>query len=76
MENIITRLDGEKVMKMISGLPEMYANILFMKYNEELSIGEIAKNLDVSQNVVSVRLNRALKQLKSLVESEIGKYEQ
>ncbi|KND47842.1 MAG: RNA polymerase sigma factor [Parcubacteria bacterium C7867-006] len=75
LESIVNKLDGEKIMGLVQTLPEMYSDILFMKYNEDLSISEMADSLDVSQNVVSVRLNRAIKKLKDLVSSEIKKYE-
>lgn len=74
-ESITNKLDGEKIFDLIKDLPPMYANILFLKYNEELSIAEISENLDVSQNVVSVRLNRAIKKLKEMVDSEIEKFQ-
>jgi RNA polymerase sigma-70 factor (ECF subfamily) len=76
IESMINKIDGEKVLKMTAELPPMYANILFLKYTEELSIQEIADNLGVSQNVVSVRLNRATNKLKELMERELSKYNQ
>lgn len=69
LEAAINRLDGEIVMDLVKNLPEMYSSILFMKYNEEMSINEIAESLSVSQNVVSVRLNRALKKLKDMAQT-------
>lgn len=75
VESMINRLDGEKVMEMINTLPEMYSSIMFMKYNEELSIPEISDILEVSPNVVSVRLNRAIKKLKENFETEMKKYQ-
>lgn len=74
-ESIVSKLDGEKIFNLIKELPQMYSNIIFLKYNEELSIKEISENLDVSQNVVSVRLNRAIKKLKELVDSELEKFQ-
>ena len=74
IETMTNRLDGEKVMELVNTLPDIYSSILFMKYNEELSISEISESLGVSQNVVSVRINRALKKLKETVEKETLKH--
>ncbi len=74
LDSITNKLDGEKLMELVQTLPEMYSDILFMKYNEDLSISEMADNLEVSQNVVSVRLNRAIKKLRDLVSAETKKY--
>lgn len=76
LETLTNRLDGEKVMDLVNKLPPMYSSVLFLKYTEELSISEIAGRLDVTQNVVSVRLNRATTKLKELVESETRKFSQ
>lgn len=75
LESMTDRLDGEKVMALVNSLPPMYSSVLFLKYTEELSIPEIAENLEVSQNVVSVRLNRALAKLKELVETEAKEFQ-
>ncbi len=75
LERLIDRLDGVKVMNTASTLPEIYSSVLFMKYSEDLSIGEIAKNSGVTENVISVRLNRALKKLREIIEKEEEKYE-
>ncbi len=75
LEALTNRLDGEKVMSMISSLPEMYSSILFLKYSEDLSISEMAEDLEVSQNVVSVRLNRAMAKLRELIELESKEFQ-
>ena len=74
LESITNKLDGEKLMSLVNELPEAYATVIFMRFNEDLSIGEIAESLDVSQNVVSVRINRAINKLRDLVETEINKF--
>ncbi len=69
LESAINRLDGATVMGFVKELPDMYSSILLMKYSDEMSISEISESLSVSQNVVSVRINRALKKLKDIVDS-------
>jgi len=74
LEVLINQLDGTKVMKMIHELPDIYSIILFMKYTEELSVTEIAETIKETPNVVSVRLNRGIKKLRELVESQNNKH--
>ncbi len=74
LDSFIDKMDGSKVMELIHNLPETYAEVLFMKYTEELTIGEIAENLGVTENVISVRLNRAMNKLREVVNKELEKY--
>ncbi len=74
VEKIMDKLDGEQAMTMIKELPPLYSSVLYMKYSEEMSIPEMAKSLDVSENVVSVRINRAMKKLKEMTEEELKKF--
>jgi len=73
-DSFIDRMDGLQVMELVRDLPEMYANVLFMKYTEELSISEIAESAGVSENVVSVRLNRAMSKLRNVLDTKLKKY--
>lgn len=73
-DSFIDRMDGLQVMELVRDLPEMYANVLFMKYTEELSISEIAESAGVSENVVSVRLNRAMSKLRNVLDIKLKKY--
>lgn len=74
IDSLINKIDGAKVMQKIQDLPQIYSEVIFLKYTEELSISEISENLGVSENVVSVRLNRAIKKLKEMVEEEMAKF--
>ncbi len=64
------RLDDDitlkKVRTLIKELPDTYRVALTMRYIDGLSMKEIATLLDVSENVVSVRIHRALARLKEL----------
>ena len=61
-----TREEMKAAMRLLSSLDEMYASAISMRYIEGLSPGEIAKALAVSENVVSVRIHRGLKQLREI----------
>ena len=62
------RLDDDitlkKVRVLINKLPDTYRTALTMRYIDGLSMKEMVTLLDVSENVVSVRIHRALAQLK------------
>jgi len=73
LETITNKLDGEKLLGLISELPDTYSNIMFMRYSEELTITEISETIGETPNVVSVRLNRGLKKLRELVDAESNK---
>jgi len=55
-----------EAMQLLSSLDEMYSTVITMRFINELTPGEIAKILEVSENVVSVRIHRAVKQLQKL----------
>jgi RNA polymerase sigma-70 factor (ECF subfamily) len=67
------RLDDDlmikKVRALIPTLPQTYRAVLTMRYIDDFSIKEIAMALEVSENVVSVRVHRGLARLKELCES-------
>ena len=48
-------------------LEDKYKEAITMRYVEEMSIQEMAKTTGESENNISVRINRALKQLKQLL---------
>ena len=64
-----TREEVDEALQLLSSLEEMYATVITMRYIDEMTPGEIASILDVSENVVSVRIHRGMKQLKVLWEA-------
>lgn len=53
-----------EVMKVLNTFDEESRRLIVMRYIDDLSLGEIARALDESANVVSVRLHRAMEKLK------------
>ncbi len=53
------------VMKSLDTLPDSDRNLVVKRYIDGLGIGEIAKELKESENVISVRLHRAMEKLKT-----------
>jgi len=56
-----------ETVSLLEQLEEDYKRVMIMRYIEELSVKEIARVLGVSENLVSVRLNRALTKLRNLI---------
>ncbi len=56
----------ETIRSRIPELPEHYKVALTLRFIEDLSTREIAETLDVSENVVSVRIHRGLAKLRTI----------
>jgi len=60
----------KQLVALIKKLPEIYKDVFYMKYVQDLSNGEIAELLSITKDVVGVRLNRAKSKLKSLLKGD------
>jgi len=67
---------SSEVAKYLEKIHPPYADILTLRFYYELEIYEIAKILDITENNVSVRINRAIAALKKVLEEEGVDYEQ
>lgn len=66
-QNNNDRMDAEHAIKALEHVKEEYREVLELKYLQDLSTKEIAAHLNIKANLVSVRLNRGLKQLRKYV---------
>jgi len=64
--SVETREEMGEVAQLITHLDEAHAAVITMRFIDEMKIGEIANVLAVSENVVSVRLHRAMQRLREL----------
>lgn len=64
------KYEYEKLVETISQLPQIYKDIIFLRYIEEFTVKEIAHILYVTENTVWKRSERAKKLLKELLEKE------
>lgn len=71
-DSLIDKIDGEQAMKLIKELPEVYAEVLFLRFKENKSISEIAEITNRSDNTISVQINRGIKKLKEMVAGKYG----
>lgn len=59
---------GQEAVRMLAHVEEPYRTALVMRYVEGLSTKEIAETLGETENVVSVRIHRGIKKLRSVYE--------
>lgn len=59
---------AREAVKLLGELDEMYRVAITMRYLDEMSPGEIAQALGVSENVVSVRIHRGIEKLSKLAQ--------
>jgi RNA polymerase sigma-70 factor (ECF subfamily) len=69
IEAATVRLDGEQALEKVSELPPDYGEVLLLRFVDGLTPREIAERIDVSENLVSVRIHRALKALRTVLET-------
>jgi RNA polymerase sigma factor (sigma-70 family) len=58
---------SDEVASVLGKIEEPYRSAVIMRYIDDLSPKQIAQSLGESVNVVSVRINRGMKKLKSLL---------
>ena len=72
--DMATRMDHDllvrTVQERIAALPDTYREVIVMRYLSDLSVGEIAKILETSENNISVRIYRGVEKLKKLLNHE------
>ena len=70
LEAALERFEGKRVLAGLEQLPDLYREALMLRYVEGLTPVEIAKVIGESENVVSVRVHRALKKLRDILDHE------
>jgi len=70
LEAAMDRFDAKQALATVSELPDLYREVLMLRYVESLSPKEMAEVLEESENVVSVRIHRGLKKLKEILEAK------
>lgn len=67
LEAAVLRAEAARTLRAAQELPELYREVILLRYIEGLSPSEIARRIGASENVVSVRIHRALKKLRDLL---------
>lgn len=70
VESLAATLDGRQAFALLDNLPDEYREVVTLRFVDGLGPKEIAELIEESENVVSVRLHRALKALRTTIEKE------
>lgn len=70
VESLAATLDGKQVFGLVETLPDVYKEVIILRFIDELGPKEISVLIEETENVVSVRLHRALRLLRKMVESK------
>lgn len=69
-EELDVHFEAERLISIISKLPEIYKDAIIMRYVDGFSVKEIAGILNDSENAIYVRLHRGLKQLREFLKRQ------
>ena len=65
-ERLAEVFDGRIAFRLVDQLPKRYQNVLYMKYADHLSYGEISRRTGQERNTIAVQVHRGLAKLKQL----------
>ena len=65
-------MDARRALDKVGELPDVYREVLTLRFVDGLGPKDIAQLIEESENVVSVRLHRGLRALRELLEREEG----
>jgi RNA polymerase sigma-70 factor, ECF subfamily len=66
-DTITRSSEGREIIKVVEELDDTYRDVIIMRHVDGMSPKEIAEILEVTENVVSVRINRGLKKTRELL---------
>lgn len=70
VESLAATIDGKQAFGILEELPDVYREVLILRFVDGLGPKEISNFIEESENVVSVRLHRGLKMLRDKIESK------
>jgi RNA polymerase sigma-70 factor (ECF subfamily) len=62
-DDLENRLDGAIALKMLNQIPEMYREVIFMRYVQDMSLQEISQITKEPENTIAVKVHRGLKKV-------------
>ena len=68
VESLAATLDGKQAFALLGEIPDMYREVIVLRFVDELGPKEIGALIEESENVVSVRLHRGLRLLRQKIE--------
>lgn len=70
VDSLAATIDGKKAFEVVEKLPDVYREVIVLRFVDELGPKEISELIEESENVVSVRIHRGLKLLRAAIEAE------
>lgn len=70
VESLAATIDGRKAFELLDSVPDVYREVVILRFVDGLGPKEIGELIEESENVVSVRIHRGLKLLRSAMEAE------
>lgn len=70
VESLINTLDGKQAIESLGELPDVYREVIILRYVDQLRPKEISDLIEESENVVSVRIHRGIALLKAHIEKQ------
>ncbi len=70
VESLAATLDGKQAFALLEELPDVYREVIVLRFVDELGPKEISNLIEESENVVSVRLHRGLRLLRERMEAK------
>jgi RNA polymerase sigma-70 factor, ECF subfamily len=75
VEALAATIDGRKAFDLLAELPDVYKEVIILRFVDELGPREISELIEETENVVSVRIHRGLKLLRQKMEAAIASKE-
>lgn len=69
VEALAATIDGRQAFSVLTELPDIYREVIILRFVDELGPREIAALIEESENVVSVRIHRGLRLLRDRLEA-------
>ncbi|MEZ4103928.1 MAG: RNA polymerase sigma factor [Candidatus Paceibacterota bacterium] len=73
VEALAATIDGRKAFDLLNRLPDIYREVITLRFVDGLGPKEISDLVEESENVISVRIHRALRLLRSEIEKQDNK---
>lgn len=70
VESLAATIDGRKAFELLETVPDVYREVIILRFVDGLGPKEISELIEESENVVSVRIHRGLKLLRTTMEAE------
>lgn len=71
---MVTTIEGKEMIGVLNKIEPGYREVILMRYLDDLQPKEIARILDESENVVSVRIHRGIKKVREYLDGQLNSH--